>query len=123
MTSLKGRLIALNNEALSFEQDVKGIKEDHPDMISKMNTIESFIKDNKEAIEKEATENVQVETAYNDLKDTLTRLKTELTALKTAHTELKGKIASVATLCVFSGTVVGLIGGLSLSSIKGLIDK
>src|SRR3989442_1169749 len=117
MTSLKAKLEALNTEALEYEQDIKHIKEDHPDMISKLDSIETFIKDSKETIEQEAQADTGVNEAYTNLKDTLSRLKNEITALKTAHAELKNKIARVAGMCIFGGTVLGIAGSLGLGFI------
>lgn len=121
--NLKDKLRTLNQEALQLENDVKGVNGNHTEMMNQLNQIETFIKDSKQAIENEATNDAEVEEAYANLKETLERLKTEVTTLKTQNTELKNKIASIAGLCVFSGTVLGAVGTLGLSSLKGLIEK
>ena len=122
MTSLKDKLQALNNEALQLENDVKSVNGDHRPMMDKLDEIETFIKDSKQAIEDSAAD-TETNAAYEDLKDTLTRLKTEITTLKTQNLALKNKINSIAGICVFSGTLVGVLGTLGFNALKGLVDK
>ena len=121
--NLKEKLQDLNREATQLEEDVQGVNGNHEEMMNQLNQIETFIKDSKQAIENEATNDAEVEQAYTELKETLERLKTEITTLKTQNTALKNKIASIAGLCIFSGTVLGIVGTLGLSSLKGLIEK
>ena len=121
--NLKDKLQALNQEALQLETDVQGVNGNHAEMMNHLNQIETFIKDSKQAIENEATNDAEVEQAYTGLKETLERLKTEVATLKTQNTELKNKIASITGLCIFSGTVLGVVGTLSLNSLKGLIQR
>jgi chaperonin cofactor prefoldin len=123
MTSLKDKLIDLNTRAEAIETKIDGVSGNHTDMMTQLEQIENFVKDNKEAVENEAVADQETNTAYQALLATVERLETKVNTLQTQNTTLKNKIAGIAGLCVFSGTVVGLIGGLSLSSIKAVIDK
>ncbi|KLL03491.1 MAG: hypothetical protein MRECE_10c027 [Mycoplasmataceae bacterium CE_OT135] len=123
MTTLKEKLAALKTEALQLEADVKGVNGDHSGMMDNLNKIETFIKDSKEAIEKEATEDTDTLKAYDELKEVMDRLKNEVNTLKTQNTQLKNKIASIGGICVFSGAAVGVLGVLGLKFLKGLINK
>src|SRR5436190_7545456 len=100
MATLKEKLQVLKQEALGLERDVREVNGNHAEMMNQLDNIENFIKDSKEAVEKEAVDSAEVERTYIDLKETLESLKVQVTTLKTQNTQLKNKIAQIAGLCV-----------------------
>src|SRR2546429_2439712 len=123
MTSLKEKLDALNTEAEGIENDIKNVNGSHTEMMSQLDKIETFIGDNKEAIENEIKEGKEVEESYEKLLQTVNRIKNEVNTLKTQNQALKDKIGKVAGLCVFGGVATGASLTLLFQFLRNLINK